>query len=142
MSRAGERAGKSLVPAPIVETTSLPRAPQAMERETLPNVAQGGGKAAMEGPVSPPPVAGGVGNELPAYMSNGVVGLKVRDNPLTPGMTLLSGFSGEHPERKIEAAAFAPYPTRATSAWAEFGCRTRPNMSASSTKPTISRLPN
>ena len=38
------------------------------------------------------------------------MGLKVRDNPLSPGMTLLSGFSGEHPERKIEAAAFAPYP--------------------------------
>jgi hypothetical protein len=64
----------------------------------------------MDGPISPPPVAGGAGNELPAYMSNGVVGLKVRDNPLTPGMALLSGFSGEHPERKIEAAAFAPYP--------------------------------
>jgi len=43
-------------------------------------------------------------------MSNGVVGLKIRDNPLTPGMTLVSGFSGEHPERKIEAAALAPYP--------------------------------
>jgi protein-glucosylgalactosylhydroxylysine glucosidase len=64
----------------------------------------------MEGPISPPPVAGSAGTELPAYMSNGVVGLKVRDNPLIPGMTLLSGFSGEHPERKIEAAAFAPYP--------------------------------
>jgi hypothetical protein len=64
----------------------------------------------MEGPISPPPVAGGAANELAAYMSNGVVGLKVRDNPLTPGMTLLSGFSGQHPERKIEAAAFAPYP--------------------------------
>ena len=64
----------------------------------------------MEGPISPPPVAGGAGRELPAYLSNGVVGLKVRDNPLSPGMTLLSGFSGEHPERKIEAAAFAPYP--------------------------------
>jgi hypothetical protein len=64
----------------------------------------------MEGPISPPPVVGGAGRELPAYLSNGVVGLKVRDNPLSPGMTLLSGFSGEHPERKIEAAAFAPYP--------------------------------
>lgn len=64
----------------------------------------------MEDPISPPPVAGGAGRELPAYLSNGVVGLKVRDNPLSPGMTLLSGFSGEHPERKIEAAAFAPYP--------------------------------
>src|SRR4030095_574211 len=64
----------------------------------------------MEGPISPPPVAGSAGNELPAYVSNGVVGLKVRDNPLTPGMALLSGFSGAHPERKMEAAAFAPYP--------------------------------
>ena len=64
----------------------------------------------MDGPISPPPVAGSAGNELPAYMSNGVVGLKVRDNPLTPGMALLSGFSGEHPDRKIEAGAFAPYP--------------------------------
>jgi protein-glucosylgalactosylhydroxylysine glucosidase len=64
----------------------------------------------MEGPISPPPVNGGAGDELPAYMSNGVVGLKIRDNPLTPGMALLSGFSGEHPERKIEAAAYAPYP--------------------------------
>jgi hypothetical protein len=69
-----------------------------------------GARMAMEGPISPPPVTGGAGRELPAYLSNGVVGLKIRDNPLSPGMTLLSGFSGEHPERKIEAAAFAPYP--------------------------------
>src|SRR3979411_1108215 len=64
----------------------------------------------MDRPISPPPVAGSAGNELPAYLSNGVIGLKVRDNPLTPGLALLSGFSGEHPERKIEAAAVAPYP--------------------------------
>jgi len=55
-------------------------------------------------------VSGSAGDALPAYISNGVVGLKVRDNPLSPGMMLLSGFSGEHAERKIEAAAFAPYP--------------------------------
>ena len=47
---------------------------------------------------------------MPAYLSNGVLGLKIRDNPLSPGMCLLSGFSGEHPEKKIEAAALAPYP--------------------------------
>jgi len=64
----------------------------------------------MEGPISPPAVAGSAGTALPAYMSNGVIGLRVRDNPLTPGMALVSGFSGEHPERKIEAAALAPYP--------------------------------
>jgi protein-glucosylgalactosylhydroxylysine glucosidase len=64
----------------------------------------------MTDPISPRPYKGGAGTELPAYMSNGVVGLKIRDNPLAPGMTLLSGFSGEHAERKIEAAAVAPYP--------------------------------
>ena len=64
----------------------------------------------MDGPISPPPIIGSAVNQLPAYISNGVVGLKVRDNPLIPGMALLSGFSGEHPERKIESAAFAPYP--------------------------------
>ena len=64
----------------------------------------------MDGPVRPPPVLGNAGHDLPAYISNGVVGLKIRANPLTPGMSLLSGFSGEHPEKKIEAAALAPYP--------------------------------
>jgi hypothetical protein len=54
-----------------------------MEHQALLNVAQGKGvKIAMEGPINPPPVAGGAGRELPAYLSNGVVGLKVRDNPL------------------------------------------------------------
>jgi trehalose/maltose hydrolase-like predicted phosphorylase len=83
---------------------------KAMERQSPINVAQAGGITAMDGPISPPPVTGSATNELPAYISNGVVGLRVRDNPLVPGMALLSGFSGEHPERKIEAAAFAPYP--------------------------------
>jgi hypothetical protein len=71
----------------------------------------------MEGPISPPPVKGGAGDDLPAYMSNGVVGLKIRDSP-PPGMALLSRFSGNI-ERKIEAAAYAPYPPPATSAWEE-----------------------
>jgi hypothetical protein len=43
-------------------------------------------------------------------LSNGIVGLRVRENPLMPGMSLVCGFSGEHPIRKVEAAAVAPYP--------------------------------
>jgi trehalose/maltose hydrolase-like predicted phosphorylase len=81
-----------------------------LERRALVKRCAGWRKPAMNGPISPPPVGGSAGNELPAYISNGVMGLKIRDNPLTPGMTLVSGFSGEHPERKIEAAALAPYP--------------------------------
>jgi trehalose/maltose hydrolase-like predicted phosphorylase len=61
-------------------------------------------------PISPPPVLGGGRNELPAYVSNGLIGLRVRDNPLVAGMALLNGFSGQHATRRIEAAAVAPYP--------------------------------
>jgi protein-glucosylgalactosylhydroxylysine glucosidase len=64
----------------------------------------------MEDVISPPPVKGGGRNELPAYVSNGLVGLRVRDNPLIAGLALLSGYSGRHPVRGIEAAALIPYP--------------------------------
>ena len=59
----------------------------------------------MSSPISPPPVRGGARNELPAYVANGVVGLRVREMPLGAGLTLVSGYSGEHPERRIEAIA-------------------------------------
>jgi len=39
--------------------------------------------------------------------------LRVREVPLTAGLALLSGYTGEHPERRIEAAAIAPYPVAA-----------------------------
>jgi len=61
-------------------------------------------------PVSPDPVRSQGDRDLPAYVSNGLVGLRVRDVPLAAGMALVSGFAGEHPERRIEAAAAAPYP--------------------------------
>ena len=64
----------------------------------------------MTSPISPPPVHGGGRNELPAYVANGVMGLRVREMPLAAGLTLLSGYSGEHPQRRIEAIAVAPYP--------------------------------
>jgi hypothetical protein len=63
-----------------------------------------------DGPISPKPARGALGADLPAYLSNGLIGLRVRDTPLTAGMALLSGYSGEHPIRKIAAAAVAPYP--------------------------------
>jgi trehalose/maltose hydrolase-like predicted phosphorylase len=64
----------------------------------------------MTTPISPPPVQGGARNDLPAYVANGVVGLRVREMPLGAGLTLISGYSGEHPQRRIEAIAVAPYP--------------------------------
>src|SRR6478672_7973918 len=64
----------------------------------------------MNQPISPPPATGRGDRELPAYVSNGLIGLRVRPVPLFQGMALVSGFAGEHPERRIEAAAIAPYP--------------------------------
>ncbi|AYV48561.1 glycoside hydrolase family 65 protein [Caulobacter flavus] len=64
----------------------------------------------MNTPINPPPVAGAGRRELPAYVANGLVGLRVRETPLQAGMCLVSGFSGQHYERQIEAAAVAPYP--------------------------------
>jgi hypothetical protein len=64
----------------------------------------------MSAPLSLSIVKGSGGKALPAYLSNGVVGLRVRDNPLAAGMALICGYSGRHPDKKIEAAAVAPYP--------------------------------
>ncbi len=61
-------------------------------------------------PLNPPVAKGSGRKELPAYLANGVIGLRVRDNPLLAGMTLLCGYSGLHSAKKIEAAAVAPYP--------------------------------
>lgn len=64
----------------------------------------------MTGPISPPDATGRGERELPAYVSNGLIGLRVRAMPLQAGMALVSGFAGEHPERRVEASAIAPYP--------------------------------
>ncbi|MGF6227620.1 trehalose/maltose hydrolase-like predicted phosphorylase [Inquilinus ginsengisoli] len=64
----------------------------------------------MSTPISPPPVEGTGGNDLPAYLSNGLLGLRVRPNALSAGVMMVSGFSGEDPIHHVEAAAAAPYP--------------------------------
>lgn len=64
----------------------------------------------MGQPINPPEAKGPRNGDLPAYVSNGLIGLRVREMPLKAGMTLVSGVSGEHHERRIEAAAPVPYP--------------------------------
>jgi trehalose/maltose hydrolase-like predicted phosphorylase len=64
----------------------------------------------MSAPISPPPVTSTGRDELPAYVSNGLVGLRVLDIPLLPGVVLVNGFTGLHPVVEVEAAANAPYP--------------------------------
>jgi trehalose/maltose hydrolase-like predicted phosphorylase len=64
----------------------------------------------VDAPINPPVERGPLGDALPAYLANGLIGLRVRDLPLTPGMTLVAGFTGDHPVRETESAASAPYP--------------------------------
>ncbi len=46
----------------------------------------------------------------PAYVANGLVGLRIGQNPLIDGTALLSGFVGLHDKHAVEAIAPAPYP--------------------------------
>ncbi|WP_296600024.1 glycoside hydrolase family 65 protein [Phenylobacterium sp.] len=61
-------------------------------------------------PINPPDAVSTDRFELPAYISNGLIGLKVVEAPLGGGVAMLNGFVGEHPEEKIEAAARTPFP--------------------------------
>ena len=61
-------------------------------------------------PMNPPPATDSGRGELPAYLSNGLIGLRVRDIPLRAGVAVVAGLSGRHPVAQVEAAALAPYP--------------------------------
>ena len=45
-------------------------------------------------PISPDPVSVRSSDYLPAYLSNGLIGLRVREVPLRPGVATVSGLSG------------------------------------------------
>lgn len=64
----------------------------------------------MSRPISPPPVRGSADGQLPAYLSNGVLGLRVRDVPLRRGVTIVNGLDGEDPVTHVVSTAEAPYP--------------------------------
>ena len=64
----------------------------------------------MSTPLSPGPATTTGRDELPAYLSNGLIGLRVLDIPLLPGVVLVNSYSGTHPVVHVEAAAQAPYP--------------------------------
>jgi trehalose/maltose hydrolase-like predicted phosphorylase len=47
---------------------------------------------------------------LPAYLSNGLIGLRVGHLPLRYGVAMLTGFEGLDPETRVPAFARMPYP--------------------------------
>jgi len=46
----------------------------------------------------------------PAYLSNGLIGIRPGPNPLARAQTCVSGFDFEHPAHKVECLSPAPYP--------------------------------
>jgi protein-glucosylgalactosylhydroxylysine glucosidase len=64
-------------------------------------------------PISPLVEHGARDGALPAYVANGLIGLRVREMALSPGMTIVNGVVGHDPERRIEAGAPVPYPLQA-----------------------------
>jgi protein-glucosylgalactosylhydroxylysine glucosidase len=61
-------------------------------------------------PISPPPVTDWQADYLPAYLSNGLLGLRVGHIPPLYGTATISGFEGLDPVTGVEAFARAPYP--------------------------------
>jgi trehalose/maltose hydrolase-like predicted phosphorylase len=59
--------------------------------------------------ISPDPVTRWLPPHLPAYLSNGLVGLRVGTLPWTRGVTTINGFEGMDTTIDVEAIALAPY---------------------------------
>src|SRR3954447_19085501 len=68
---------------------------------------------AMSTLFSPDPVTEWGGDRLPAYVSNGVVALRVPPVPWFGGFSVLNGLSGVHPSAAIECVPTVPYPLSA-----------------------------
>jgi hypothetical protein len=64
----------------------------------------------VTGPISPAPVTRWQPDFLPAYLSNGLVGLRVGHIPLFGGVAMVSGFEGLDPATMVESFARVPYP--------------------------------
>ena len=67
----------------------------------------------MSTPISPPPVTRWQPDYLPAYVANGVIGLRVGPVPHLRGVAIVSGFEGLDSTELITSFARAPYPVAA-----------------------------
>ena len=61
-------------------------------------------------PFSPPALRRYRPDFLPAYLSNGVLGIRIGRVALTDGLAILNGFAGEDGDTGVESFARAPYP--------------------------------
>lgn len=72
-------------------------------------------------PISPRPLTDARPDALPAYLSNGLIGLRIERAPLFGGSTIVSGYDGLSPVDGVESFSQAPYPlygdVRIGSSW-------------------------
>src|SRR2546429_5225105 len=61
-------------------------------------------------PISPPPVRRWRPEYIPAYLSNGVIGLRAGPIPLIEGVAIVNGLAAVDPVEKGEGFARGPYP--------------------------------
>jgi trehalose/maltose hydrolase-like predicted phosphorylase len=61
-------------------------------------------------PISPPPVRSWRPEYIPAYLSNGLIGLRAGPVPLIEGVAIVNGLAAIDPVEKGEGFARAPYP--------------------------------
>src|SRR5437868_12317452 len=64
----------------------------------------------MSGPISPPAGRRYDPAFIPAYLSNGLIGLRVGKIPQLEGLAIVGGLAAIHPVDKVEGFARAPYP--------------------------------
>jgi hypothetical protein len=64
----------------------------------------------MTAPISPPPVRDWRPEYLPAYIANGVVGMRCGRVPFQDGICMVNGFAGLDPRDSLEGFARAPFP--------------------------------
>jgi hypothetical protein len=67
----------------------------------------------MSGPISPPPVRDYRPEYLPAYIANGVLGLRCPRIPFLDGVCMVNGFAGLDVRDGLEGFARAPFPLAA-----------------------------
>ena len=61
-------------------------------------------------PISPPPLQSWRPEFIPAYLSNGLIGLRAGPIPLIEGVAIANGLAGIDPVEQDEGFARAPYP--------------------------------
>ena len=64
----------------------------------------------MSAPISPAPVTNYKAEYIPAYLSNGLIGLRAGRIPLIEGLAIVNGLAAVHPVDEVEGFSRGPYP--------------------------------